>query len=184
MAPLGHLGTSGKKIKIAFFQSKLYHKIPMDFLNFLVPPVYAQCPVCVVTVGGGLIIAKKLGIDDLLMTIWLSGLNTAIAFWMVTKIKRKILNNPYLWSIAFYLMSVFYLQVTHQTGTSKNVFWGVNKVIFGLTYGLIISIGAIFFDKFLRSRNKGKVFFPYQKVVIPLVLLAISTLIFLFLLRK
>ena len=156
----------------------------MDFLNFLVPPVYAQCPVCVVTVGGGLIIAKKLGIDDLLMTIWLSGLNTAIAFWMVTRIKRKILNNPYLWSIAFYLMSVFYLQVTHQTGTSKNVFWGVNKVIFGLTYGLIISIGAIFFDKFLRSRNKGKVFFPYQKVVIPLVLLAISTLIFLFLLRK
>jgi len=57
-------------------------------------PVYAQCPVCVITVGGGLILAKKLGIDDLLVSIWLSGFNTAIAFWIASGIKKKIFNNP------------------------------------------------------------------------------------------
>ena len=29
----------------------------------LIPIIHAQCPVCIVTVGGGLFIAKKLGVD-------------------------------------------------------------------------------------------------------------------------
>jgi|GEM_PF-7123194 len=28
---------------------------------YFLKPVYASCPLCVITVGGGLIIAKKLG---------------------------------------------------------------------------------------------------------------------------
>lgn len=31
--------------------------------------VYATCPVCLVAVGGGLWIAEKLGIDDLIVSI-------------------------------------------------------------------------------------------------------------------
>lgn len=170
--------------EIAFFQLKLYHKIPMNFLNLLAPPVYAQCPVCVVTVGGGLLIAKKLGIDDLLVSIWLSSLNTAIAFWLVTRIKKKILNSGYLWSVAFYVLTIVYVVLTKQTGPARNVFLGINKVIFGLTVGLIISVASILFDKFLRSKNKGKVLFPYQKVVVPLVILIFTTIIFMFILRK
>jgi len=62
-------------------------------------PVYASCPVCVITVGGGLLIAKKLGIDDLLVSIWLSGLNSAMAFWIFKK-------HPYLWSLIFYGLTI------------------------------------------------------------------------------
>ena len=55
--------------------------------------VYAQCPVCIVTVGGGLLIAKKLGIDDLLTALWISGLNTAISFWFVSGLHRGLSRN-------------------------------------------------------------------------------------------
>lgn len=48
--------------------------------------VSAQCPICIVTVGGGMLIAKKLGIDDFLVSIWISALNTAIAFYLADKI--------------------------------------------------------------------------------------------------
>jgi len=151
---------------------------------FFIHQVYAQCPVCIVTVGGGLLIAKKLGIDDLLVSLWISGLNTAIAFWLASKIKKKILNNPLLWSIGFYLLTLIYLILSKQTGHFNNTFLSIDKVIFGMTVGLAVALAAIFTDKFLRRLNKGKVLFYYQKVVIPLVLLVLTTIIFNIFLKK
>jgi hypothetical protein len=150
----------------------------MFLLNLLAKPVYAQCPVCVVTVGGGLFIAKKLGIDDLLVSIWLSGLNTAIAFWMASAIKKKILNNGYLWTFGFFIASIITFVLTKQIGHLGNVYLGIDKVVFGLTVGLVISLLAILIDRLTRKMNNGKVYFPYQKVVVPLVLLTITTFIF------
>jgi hypothetical protein len=150
----------------------------MFLLDLIAKPVYAQCPVCVVTVGGGLFLAKKLGIDDLLVSIWLSGLNTAIAFYIVSKIKRKILNNGYWWTLGFFILTLAYVILTKQVGHARNTFLGIDKIVLGLIIGLVISLGAILTDKFLRSKNNGKVFFPYQKVVVPLVILTITTIIF------
>lgn len=143
-----------------------------------IKPVYATCPVCVVTVGGGLFIAKRLGIDDLLVSIWISGLNTAIAFYIATKIKKKILNNPLVWSIIFYLLTLIYFLYSKQTGHLGNNVLGIDKVLLGTTVGLLIFLISIFTEKKLRSFNKGKVLFYYQKVIIPFLFLIITTLIF------
>lgn len=75
-----------------------------------------MCPTCVLAIGGGLLIAKRLGVNDV------------------------------------------------------------------LAIGLVTFIFSLILDKFLRKINHGKVFFPYQKVVIPVVLLIISILIAKFLL--
>jgi len=133
--------------------------------------VYANCPLCIVTVGGGLLIAKKLGIDDLLVSIWISGLNTSIAFYLSTKIKNKILKNPYIWSFLFYLSTYIYLFLTHQIGVSTNKFMGVDKINFGMTIGLIVTLYANIIS------NKRKLF-DYQKVIIPIIFLVITTVIF------
>lgn len=138
-------------------------------------PVYANCPLCIVTVGGGLLVAKKLGIDDLLVSIWISGLNTAIAFYLVTKIKNKVLKNPYLWSVIFYLSTFIYLSITHQIGIVSNKFMGVDKIYFGMTIGLLTTLLANILA------NKKKIF-DYQKVVIPFTFLVLATVIFKFLL--
>ncbi len=152
----------------------------IDFLlHLLTPkPAYAQCPVCIVTVGGGLFIAQRLGIDDLLITLWISGLNTAIAFFMADKIKKKgILKNGHFWSVLFYLTTLIYLYSTSQAGIGNN-FVGIDKSLFGLSLGVLISFLSIFIDKVIRYKNNGKVLFFYQKVVIPFVLLLITTFFF------
>lgn len=146
-------------------------------------PIYAQCPVCVVTVGGGLFLAKKLGIDDLLVSIWLSGLNTAMAFWFATAMKNKILKNGYGWAIGFFILTIGYLVYSKQIGHSGNTFLGVDKILFGMTVGFVISLLAILADKFLRSKNKGKVFFPYQKVAVPLFSFLVTTGLFALLIK-
>ena len=143
-----------------------------------IPSAYAQCPVCVITVGGGLFIAKKLGIDDLLVSIWLSGLNTAIAFWFASVMKNRLLKNGYGWSVAFFVLTVGSLVYTKQIGHVGNTYLGVDKILVGLTVGFAISLIAILIDRLIRIKNKGKVLFYYQKVIIPLVLLIITTGIF------
>jgi len=75
-----------------------------------------MCPACLLTIGGGMLIAKKLG---------------------------------------------------------------VNEVV---AIGVIVLIFSIILDKFLRSFNKGRFFFPYQKVIIPIILLFIAILMAKFLL--
>lgn len=147
-------------------------------IDLFIRPVYAQCPVCVVTVGGGLFIAKKLGIDDLLVSIWLSGLNTALAFWIASAMKRKVLNSGWLWSFALYVFTLVYVMMTKQTGHRGNTFLGVDKIIFGMTLGFIVSLGAVITDKLIRQNNNGKVRFYYQKVIIPICFFLLTTGIF------
>lgn len=150
----------------------------MIFIN----SVYASCPACVVVVGGGLLIAKKLGIDDLLVSIWLSGLNTSIAFWVASTIKRKIWNNTILWSAGFYFLTLAYLCYSKQIGHPSNEFWGIDKVFLGMTVGFIIFLLAVFVDDRLRKKNKGKALFNYQKVLLPLLFLITITIVFKFVL--
>jgi len=141
-------------------------------------PVYASCPVCVITVGGGLLIAKKLGIDDLLVSIWISGLNTALAFWIVSFTKNKLFKNAYILSSIFYLLTIIYLWYSKQLFHKGNTFRGVDKVLFGMTVGLVIFFLAMITDKILRKKKNGKVLFYYQKVVIPIIYLLVVTITF------
>ena len=145
--------------------------------------VYATCPICIVTVAGGLIIAKKLGIDDLLVSIWIGGLNTAIAFWLSSVIKNKLFKNPYLLSSIFYLLTLIYLWYTKQLFHLRNTLWGIDKVILGMTIGLFVFFFAVFVDRQIRLKNKGKVMFNYQKVIVPFVILLGTTLIFKFFIK-
>lgn len=141
--------------------------------------VYAQCPVCVVTVGGGLLIAKKLGIDNLLTALWISGLNTAISFWFVTFVKKpKILKNPLVWTLLMFGGTVAYLYGTKQMLHGGGTFMGIDKVLVGLIVGAIVWLMGIGVDKLIRKFNKGKVLFFYQKVIVPLTLLTLVSFLF------
>jgi len=145
---------------------------------FLVKAAYAQCPVCIVTVGGGMIIAKKLGIDDFLVSLWISGLNTAISFWLASKIKNRILSNPIIFSLLMFALTLSYFIFTDQTGIVSNRLLGIDKIIFGQSLGLLIWLLGIFVDRKSRTLNSGKILFPYQKVVFPISILLIFTFAF------
>jgi len=75
------------------------------------------------------------------------------------------------------LTTILYFYSPSQTGLGNNL-WGIDKTLFGLSLGVLIFFLSIFIDKFLRRQNNGKVVFYYQKVIIPFVLLLVTTLIF------
>lgn len=148
----------------------------MIFVN----SAYAQCPVCIVTVGGGMLIAKKLGIDDLLVSVWISALNTAIAFYLAPKIKYKFLNNPWILSILLFATTLIYFQSTGELWHVKNQLLGIDKIVFGQTIGMLAMFVGNFIYGFTKYRNDGKAIFPYSKVIFPVGLVLIITAIFKF----
>lgn len=75
-----------------------------------------MCPACIITIGGGLLLAKNLGVNNL-----------------------------------------FFI-------------------------GLFTILLSLLTDKLLRKINRGKVFFPYQRMIIPIALLLITIAIAKFLL--
>lgn len=144
----------------------------------LATPVAAQCPVCIVTVGGGMFLADRLGIDDFLVSLWISGLNVAISFWLAPKIKNRFFGNPIILSFLMYGLTLSYFIFTQQTGSPVNTIFGLDKIIFGQTLGLFIWFLGIFVDRYSRKLNGGKILFPYQKVVFPVGILTLLTILF------
>jgi hypothetical protein len=159
------------------------------FWNLFFPrPVEAQCPICVVTVGGGMLIAQKLGIDDFLVSIWISAMNTAISFWIASGMKEKalrpkFLHNPWIFSILMLLMTLSYFYFTDQIGVTGNQLLGMDKILFGQTLGMITMFAGNFIYGYAKYKNDGKALFPYSKVVFPLGSVLLITLIFKFLFR-
>ncbi len=155
----------------------VYSVVNLLFLFFLSVKIsLASCPVCIVTVGGGLLLAQKFGIDDLIVTLWISGLNTAVSFFLADKVKKPVLNSPYFWSILLYLSTLAYLFTTNQAGIGNN-FLGIDKSFFGLSLGMLLFFASAWIDKFIRQKNNGKVLFFYQRVIIPVTILVIATII-------
>ena len=147
--------------------------------------VYAQCPVCIVTVGGGLFLAQKLGIDSLLTALWISGLNTAISFWFVSFIKKPpFLKNPFIWTAVMFFSTFAYLASTKQMYHKNNTFLHMDKVLVGLVVGMIVWLLGIGADKLIRKYNNGKVLFFYQKVIVPLSFLIAATGLFAVLIKN
>jgi hypothetical protein len=145
---------------------------------FLVKVAYAQCPVCIITVGGGMFLADRLGIDDFLVSLWISGLDTAFSFWLAPKIKNRVLGNPVILSILMTALTLSYFIFTNQTGGSANKVLGFDKIIFGQVIGLFIWLLGIFVDRYSRKLHGGKILFPYQKVIFPISILLIFTFLF------
>jgi len=48
---------------------------------------------------------------------------------------------------------------------------------FGTIWGILIAGFAMLIERILRNKNKGKAYFPYQKVIVPITLLIIASVI-------
>jgi len=147
-----------------------------------VHPVYATCPVCIVAVGSGLWLAEFLGVDVLIASLWIGALITALAIVLADKMTRWKLPKPKLsWTIIFYLLTLATLKIQGKLNNPYCQIWGICKIWLGITVGVIVFWLGVLADQWLRRINNSKVFFPFQKVIIPIFSVLLVSLIFYFL---
>jgi hypothetical protein len=151
---------------------------------FLTPlGVSAQpvCPVCTVAVCAGLGLARWLKIDDTITGLWIAGLLIAVVGWTVKFFEKKnwrFQGRSMIIALFFYLSVLIPLYLTKMIGDPLHRLWGVDKLIIGVLVGSIGFALSLWLHGWLKRKNNGKVYFPYQKVIIPVGALLILSLIF------
>jgi hypothetical protein len=152
------------------------------FAALIVPiQAYAVCPVCIVAVGAGVGLSRWLGISDSITGLWLGALLVAMAFWTSTLLRKKKINLPFQKTLLIVIMFVLTFIPLHASkiiGHPFNRIFGIDKLFFGSILGAILFVAAVVVDHLIREGNNGKVRFFYQKVIIPVGLITIFSLIF------
>lgn len=143
-------------------------------------PAGAVCPVCTVAVGGGLLISHYLGVDDLIAGVWIGGLILSLGLWTATSFKKQYLKyQEWLWTFGLWLTTVFGLKQAGFIGQPTCKIHGHDKLLSGIVFGTVAFLIGFSLDLLLRRLNKkekGKVFFSYQKVILPLSFLILATI--------
>lgn len=137
--------------------------------------VRAHCPLCTAGVLGGLTLTRWLGVDDIYSGLWFGALIGSLSFWFGRSIKRKFLPfQEYLIFIFVFLLTTVPFLYEGLTNPHVPQLFGVNRLFAGMVIGGLVFLASTLLDKFLRILNKGKVFFPYQGVVITIGSIAMS----------
>lgn len=140
--------------------------------------VSAVCPVCTVVVAGGFGLSEWLGIDDFISAIWVGGLMLSITAWTWNYLKKKEKLNALTGCLAFlfiYASTIYPLWVLNFLFVPGNTLWGLDKLVLGMVSGTFLFWLGTFLNSFLKKRNEGKVYFPFQKVAIPFGILLLAS---------
>jgi len=157
------------------------------FFTFLIPGFFyagfakAVCPVCTITVSAGVGFCRWLGIDDLISGLWVGGMIVSLIIWTLDWLNKKNFKIKFQWiwiSVLFYLLTLLPLYFMGVIGHPENKFWGIDKILFSTIIGSLLFLIGVWLHKFLKNKNQGKSFFSFQKVVLPVSLLIIVSLIF------
>jgi uncharacterized membrane protein (UPF0136 family) len=162
--------------KILFLLTILAASVP---LSVLAQPV---CPVCTVAVAGGVGLCRYLGISDLISGTWIGALLVLLVIWIIKWLNNKNIKFKFRKLMVIFLTYFFVIVPLYWVGfmgQAGHKFWGIDELLFGIITGSIVFLAAyIFENNFLRNKNGGKAYFPFQKVVIPISFLIIASLIF------
>jgi len=143
----------------------------------------AICPICTIAVAGGVGLSRWLGVDDTISGLWIGGLTVSVIGWTIDWLHSK--NWLTTWSrwltiVGYYVLLIAPLWWTHFFGAplSAAPWLGVDKLLLGIIVGSIFFWTAVEWHWWLKERHGGRVYFPLQKVVLPVGALLLLTAIF------
>ncbi len=153
----------------------------LTILIFDLQKTFAVCPICTVAIGTGVGFTRYIGIDDTITGLWIGGFIVSSGLWLASFLKNKKIKIPYIEILSVILMAAFTiiaLYLSKFIGVTHNKIFGVEKIVFGIAIGMIIFFFSTKTDAYLRQKNNGKVIIYYQKVIIPVLFLTLTSFLF------
>ena len=143
------------------------------------------CPVCTIAVAGGAGLSRWLGIDDTISGIWIGGLLASLTIWCLSWLERRNIwlkvRFRFRWlamAAVLYSSVIAPLYKLGMIGSSCDTILGVDKLLVGIIFGSITFLAGNWLYFFMKRMNGGRVYFSYQKVVVPVLCLAATSAVF------
>lgn len=150
---------------------------------FGVVHAYAVCPVCTVIVIGGVELSRVLGVDDTVSGVWVGGLIVSSGLWTINWLEKKKwrfkLDIPVI-MLGYYLIVIWPLHTAGIIGNPRNMIFEFDKLLFGTLIGGMVFAVSVVVHEMLKKKNMNKSYFPFQRVVIPVSTLLVTSLIMYF----
>lgn len=140
--------------------------------------VSAHCPLCTGAVVAGAIGAKYLGLDIIILGVFVGAFAISTGLWIARKLKNYFKYQNTLIIISSFFLTVipslaFVKDMTYISLLSRIFF--VNKLLIGSIIGALVTLLAYRLHNYIKLKH-GRVLFPYQGVVLTLVLLFIASI--------
>ena len=153
----------------------------LPFLLLIPKLVHAHCPLCSAAIGGAAVAASYYGIDPSVIGLFVGGFALSTGVWVANWIKKQYIPHQkkliVLSSLALTIIPVvpivpdaFYAPI--RMFDFVKVLW-LNKILVGSVLGVLIS-GATFAIGNKIKQIRGKSLFPYQGVILPLLMLVLT----------
>ena len=137
------------------------------------------CPVCTIAVGVGLDIARRLGVPDSVVGLWAGALLTLLGYWFLKFMDKKNWHfrgrNTIVILASVAMIGFVYLGTVKYNPVSICGLFAMDPVLFGAICGMFIFVLTGKLYQWMKNKNGGHAHFPFEKVVLPLVALALAS---------
>jgi len=145
----------------------------------------AVCPVCTIAVGAGVGLSRWLGIDDSITGLWIGGLTVSMIAWTLSWFDAKnfrFRGRDLSTIVGYYLLIVVPLYFMGIMGNPQNTCaCGLDKLLVGVITGSAAFWFGASWYLYLKEKNNGHAYFPFQKVAMPVSPLIILSIVYYFL---
>ena len=148
------------------------------FLSFkaLAEPCTMLCPLAI---GAGLGLAKKYGMDTCVLGVFSGALFITVGYIFIRVFEKRGWRfrgrNPLLLLVGFSLVGTVYLQSLTYAPTIIGFLYIDSFLLANLLGAAAFIIGAHLYQ-WMKAKNGGRAHFPFEKTVVPLVLVGLTAL--------
>jgi len=135
-------------------------------------------PICAIGIASGLAISRWLGIDDMTLGLWIGALILSFSIQFNIFLGKKGKNFPYsFWVIFLGTSALSFLPILKTLIADPSCIFGLPRVILGSILGVLMLFIVDKVNLLIIDRHNKKVYFHYQKVIIPIIGLIIASFI-------
>lgn len=146
-------------------------------------PVLANpaCAVCTVAVAASLEIARYLGVDDSVVGVWAGAFLALLGYWMIVWFDKKKWYFPgrdfILIALSVAMIGFMYISEIQYSPKILLIFY-LDPFLFSTIIGALVLILSNRFYQWMKAKNGGHAHFPFEKVAVPVVALALVSVYF------
>ena len=133
------------------------------------------CAVCTVAIGATLTISRRLGVCDNAVAIWLGAFLVILGYWAIKWFDNRKWHfwgrDTVLMLLSFSMIGGLYINQLHYSPC----YWFLDAFLFWAIIGGLIYVVSQKLYEFMKRRNNNHAHFPFEKVVMALVMLFIAS---------